>query len=126
MAADKRAANAKSGKERRQHKRVTAAFPCVLVDASQKEQRFDLLDLSESGVRMRCAKALPAMTRIQVAMDLPAGRLGRTAGVRVTTHGVVVWSHKATKGGYDTGVFFPDLSTEQRGVLAAFVLSAVS
>jgi hypothetical protein len=124
--AAKGAKDAKAGAERRKHARVAAGFPCVLVGADRHEQRFELLDLSESGVRMRCGKSLAPMTRIQVAMELPAGRLGRTAGVRVTTDGVVVWSHKASQGGFDTGVFFPDLSNEQRGLLAAFVLSAVS
>ena len=138
-----------SAAERRKHKRVSASFPCVLVGPDKKEERFDLVDLSESGVRMRCARALPAMTQIQVAMTLPSGRIGRPKDARLSTRGVVVWSHKAganaaaaaggkaagkvakpakpaSKGGFDTGVFFPELSTEERGLLTAYVLSAVS
>ena len=113
--------------ERRKHHRVEAAFPCLLVGADRKEEPFDLLDLSESGVRMRCRRALAAMTQIEVALQLPAARLGAKKDVRMTTKGVVVWSHKTPKGGgYDTGVFFPELSPEHRGLLSAFVLSAVS
>jgi len=134
-----------SAAERRKHKRVSASFPCVLVGPDKKEERFDLVDLSESGVRMRCARSLPAMTQIQVAMTLPGGRIGRPKDARLSTRGVVVWSHKAgakpaaagakagkgsakaaPKGGFDTGVFFPELSTEERGLLTAYVLSAVS
>ena len=129
--------------ERRKHKRVSASFPCVLVGPDKKEERFDLVDLSESGVRMRCARALPAMTQIQVAMTLPGGRVGRPKDAKLSTRGVVVWSHRAggaakgekvgksapkagSKGGFDTGVFFPELSTEERGLLTAYVHSAVS
>lgn len=112
--------------ERRKHHRVAATFPCVLVGADRKEEPFDLVDLSESGVRMRCKRALGAMVQIEVALQLPAGRLGAKKDVRMTTKGVVVWSHKVPKGGYDTGVFFPELSPEHRGLLSAFVLSAVS
>jgi hypothetical protein len=123
--------------ERRKHKRVSASFPCVLVGPDKKEEHFDLVDLSESGVRMRCARALPAMTQIQVAMTIPGGRVGRPKDARLNTRGVVVWSHKAgkapkgsprgaPKGGFDTGVFFSELSTEERGLLTAYVHSAVS
>src|SRR5688572_27522923 len=84
-----------SSAERRKHKRVNASFPCVLVGPDMQEEHFDLVDLSESGVRLRCARALPAMTQIQVAMTLPGGRVGRPKDARLSTRGVVVWSHKA-------------------------------
>lgn len=120
--------------ERRKHERVAAAFPCVMMGPDRKHETFDLLDLSESGVRMRCARALPPMTQIQVALELPAARLGRPKDVKLMTRGVVVWSHRAGKdagggsvaGGYDTGVFFPELTPEQRALLLLFVASTVS
>lgn len=127
--------------ERRKHTRVSASFPCVLVGPDKKEERFDLVDLSESGVRMRCARSLPAMTQIRVAMTLPGGRIGRPKDAKLSTRGVVVWSHQAgsaagkparkapkggPKGGFDTGVFFPELSTEERGLLTAYVHSAAT
>ena len=113
------------GPERRQHTRVEATMPCTLVQENGEKEAFELLDLSESGVRMRCKADMTAMTRIQVAMVLPAARVGRDEDVRLDTEGVVVWSHAVNEGIYDTGVFFPELSDDHRGLLQAFVLSAV-
>ena len=135
--------------ERRKHKRVSASFPCVLIGPDQKEEHFDLVDLSESGVRMRCARSLPAMTQIEVALVLPGKRIGKPKDARLSTRGVVVWSHKAgietpakaagrkpapakkagggaEAPGFDTGVFFPELTAEARGLLNAYVLTAAS
>ena len=132
--------------ERRKHKRVNASFPCVLIGPDKKEEQFDLVDLSESGVRMRCARSLPAMTQIQVALLLPGKRIGRPKDAKVSTRGVVVWSHKAGNPGgkgapkagskkpanggdgaaFDTGVFFPELTAEARGLLSAYVTSDAS
>ncbi len=100
-------------------------MPCTLVGESGEKQPFELLDLSESGVRMRCQSDLAELTRIQVAMLLPAGRVGQDDDVRLDTEGVVVWSHAVNEGIYDTGVFFPELDEDQRGLLQAFVLSSV-
>jgi hypothetical protein len=110
--------------ERRKHRRVRGALPCRLVNAAGKEEGFDLVDLSESGVRMRCGTSIPPMTRIRVAMHLPAERVKRKAGAALETDGVVVWSHLGDGKRYDTGVFFPDLDEDQRALLRAYVLSA--
>ncbi len=109
---------------RRRHKRVEAAMPCVLVGDDGGEESFDLVDLSESGVRMRCGHAMSAMTRIHVAMVLPGDRVGRDEDVRLDTAGVVVWSHPLADEQFDTGVFFPELDDQKRGMLQAYVLSA--
>ncbi len=110
--------------ERRKHQRVPASFPCVFIGADRKEEAFDLIDLSESGARLTCSRALAPMTQIQVALRLPAARVGLKADARLETRGVVVWSHKGPKG-YDTGVFFPEVSRDQRAMLLAYVLSAL-
>ena len=96
---------AKDGSERRRHARVQTAVPFRLL-SSGKEEAFDLIDLSEAGVRIRCHRPLGAMTRIQVAMVLPGKRVGASSDVRFETTGVVVWSHKQ-ESIFDTGVFFP-------------------
>lgn len=111
-------------RERRKHQRVAASLPCTMRGEDGAESPFDLVDLSESGIRLRCAESVTAMTRIQVAVLLPAGRIGRDEDVRLDTHGVVVWSHQVQPGEFDTGVFFPELDDDQRGMLQAFVLSA--
>jgi hypothetical protein len=114
----------KSGAERRRHARVPAPIPFQL-SAHGRVESFDLIDLSESGVRIRCARALAAMTRIQVSMVLPAKRVGQKNDVRLETTGVVVWSHRLDPNAFDTGLFFSELDDGQRGVLRAFVSSHV-
>ena len=85
------------------------------------------MDLSESGVRMKCAHALPPMTRIGVRMVLPGQRIGAASDLRFDTTGVVVWSHKQAATGpgreatYDVGLFFAELDDRQRNLLRAFV-----
>jgi len=112
--------------ERRRHTRVVAPIPFQLL-RDGKEEPFELMDLSESGVRMRCAHALPPMTRIGVRMVLPGKRIGAASDLRFDTTGVVVWSHKQPKASqgqeetFDVGLFFSDLDDRQRNLLRAFV-----
>lgn len=110
--------------ERRQHTRVSATFPCALVNANGKEEAFDLIDLSESGARLSCASHIHPMTRIRVALVLPRERVKRPQNTPLETEGVVVWSHRAEGGRYDTGVFFAALDEDQRALLRAYVFSA--
>ncbi len=111
-------------RERRQHPRVTASFPCALVNASGQEESFDLVDLSEAGARLTCASHIPPMTRIRVALVLPRDRVKRPQNTPLETEGVVVWSHRGDGGRYDTGVFFPALDEDQRALLRAYVFSS--
>jgi c-di-GMP-binding flagellar brake protein YcgR len=107
--------------ERRRHHRVPGAIPFHLL-ADGKDEPFDLMDLSESGVRISAPRALAPMTRIQVRMILPARRVGAKTDVALDLSGVVVWSHKEPKvSAYDVGVFFADLDDRQRNLLRAFV-----
>jgi len=121
MPRQKPADDAPAGSERRKHARVETKIPFRLLSGGQ-EEAFDLVDLSEAGVRIRCRRSLGAMTRIQVAMVLPGKRIGASSDVRFETTGVVVWSHKLETT-YDTGVFFPELDDRQRGLLRTFVAS---
>jgi len=109
------------GDERRRHHRVRADLPFRLVDERGKEESFDLIDLSESGARIRCAHAIGAMTRVRVNVLIPGRYVDRPEDVRLVTTGVVVWSHRGEDGRYDTGVFFSELEEGQREVLHAFV-----
>ena len=137
--ADSRPGGLPSERERRRHRRIATAVPFKIVNEAGQEEPFDLVDLSESGARIRCSHAVPPMTRIQVALLLPGRKLGLAKDVRVDTSGVVVWSHRASaaerpatkasrlsasEGGYDTGVFFPDLEDEQRSLLRTLVNAA--
>jgi hypothetical protein len=108
--------------ERRRHERVPASVPFRL-KAGGADEAFDLVDLSESGVRIRCKRAIAPMTRIQVSLLLPGQRIGATGDVRLETTGVVVWSHKADAQAFDTGVFFSEIDERQRALLRSFVVS---
>jgi hypothetical protein len=115
----------KSGAERRAAERVPADVPFRLVSGG-KADSFDLVDLSESGVRIRCHASMAPMTKIQVAMVLPAVRVGASSDVQFQTTGVVVWSHKTGPGTFDTGVFFSEMDDRQRHLLRSFVASHVA
>lgn len=107
--------------ERRRAKRVAATLPFRLV-SNGKEEAFDLVDLSESGARIRAKHAVAPMTRIQVRILLPGERVGTKNALEFDTYGVVVWSHKEPKATtYDTGVFFAELDDRQRNLLRTFV-----
>ena len=62
--------------------RVETKIPFRLLSGGQ-EEAFDLVDLSEAGVRIRCRRSLGAMTRIQVAMVLPGKRIGASSDVQL-------------------------------------------
>lgn len=107
--------------ERRRHHRVPAKIPFHLL-ADGKDEPFDLIDLSESGVRISAPRALTPMTRIEVRMILPAKRVAAKSDVALNVAGVVVWSHKEPKlPTFDVGVFFAELDDRQRNLLRAFV-----
>lgn len=112
--------------ERRRHPRVPARIPFHLVTEG-KDEPFDLMDLSESGVRIVAPRALAPMTRIQVRMILPAGRVASERDMTMDLGGVVVWSHPlpgvkaSAPGRHDVGVFFADLDDRQRNLLRAYV-----
>lgn len=109
--------------ERRRHSRVPAKIPFHLLTDGNDEP-FDLVDLSESGVRIQSPRALVPMTRIRVRMVLPAARVGEPKDLRMDTHGVVVWSHKVPhETSYDVGVFFSELDDRERALLRSYVRS---
>jgi hypothetical protein len=113
--------------DRRRHSRVPTRIPFHLI-ADGRDEPFDLVDLSESGVRIQSPRALTPMTRIRVRMILPAKRMGAPADVTLDTDGVVVWSHPNGPPGrthgphtFDVGVFFSSLEDRERNLLRAFV-----
>ena len=109
------------GNERRQHPRIPAELPFRFLNEQGQPEAFELVDLSESGARIRCARQLVSMTRMMVGMVLPGRYLGRADDVRLDTPGVVVWSHDVGDGRFDTGVFFPELGEDSRDILRSFV-----
>ncbi|MGE0192014.1 MAG: PilZ domain-containing protein [Planctomycetota bacterium] len=119
-----RGAGNPAGAERRRHTRVEAGGICLLAGSEGHQTAFELLDLSESGARLRCERGLPAMTRVGVILVLPAQRIGQPKDARLDITGVVVWSHEAETKVFDTGVFFPELDDDARTALKAYVTAS--
>lgn len=105
--------------ERRRAQRIPLSLPCTIQDQDGHQEPFELVDLSESGVRIRCGHAISPMTRIRVSMALPGD-----STARFDTDGVVVWSHATEDGQFDTGVFFSDLGDTEREALKTLVHAA--
>lgn len=107
-----------SSAERRKHARVPLREPGVLVSQGVRNE-FEMVDISESGVRLRSQHAIHAMVQLQLELRLTAAQVGEKADYVLKTTGIVVWSHKqaAPPLPYDTGVFFPQLDDRQREVL---------
>ena len=78
--------------ERRRHQRVPAPIPFHLL-ADGKDEPFDLVDLSESGVRISAPRSLTPMTRIQVRMILQ--EFERSRALARDHAGVVKGRHQA-------------------------------
>ncbi len=104
--------------ERRKHTRVPLREPGVLV-AEGVRNDFEMVDISESGVRLRSKLAIHAMTQLELELRLAAAQVGAKDDYVLKTTGIVVWSHKqaAPPLPYDTGVFFPHLDDRQREIL---------
>lgn len=111
------------GTERRQQPRVAADLPLRLTFKDfVVETR--ILDLSTSGIRFATTDALPLMSRVQIALELPELSQAGSAPLAIT--GVVVRCDRIPVGGvdhYDTAIYFEELSDGARARLAQFVAS---
>jgi len=83
----------------------------------------EIEDLSNAGIRFRTPSALPIMSRVQIALELPTGGKER---VLVSATGVVVRSDASASAGshrYETAIFFEDITEASRLQIARFVQS---
>lgn len=108
--------------ERRRLPRVPTDLPLRLTFKDRTiETRIQ--DLSGSGIRFRAPAALPILSRVQIALELPDGTPGQP-GASIAITGVVVRCREGEAQGesrYDTAIFFEDLSESARARLARFV-----
>ena len=113
-----------TGAERRQHPRVPVREPGVLVSHGVRNE-FEMVDISESGVRIRSQHAFQAMVELELELRLAAARVGGPDDFVLKTTGIGVWSHKqaAAPLPFDTGVFFPHLDERQREILRKLTVS---
>ena len=108
--------------ERRRHRRISVRLPLQL---TVKDQTVDthIVDLSESGIRLRTPASLPLMTRVQIALELPARKPSEgTSAVGMT--GVIVRCVHVDDGSgvpYDTAIFFENLSDSARGRIERYM-----
>ncbi|MBT5102275.1 MAG: PilZ domain-containing protein, partial [Planctomycetes bacterium] len=90
--------------ERRQHPRAQAEeLPLRIGD--QAESALRVRDLSQSGVAFFCDEAIPMMTAVKVAIEMPSGDL-------IQAEGVVVRCERLSPaiGHYEIAIFFQSLN----------------
>lgn len=112
--------------ERRRHPRVPTDLPLRLT-FKDKTVETRIHDLSGSGIRFSAPAALPLLSRVQIALELPDGTAGQPASIAIT--GVVVRCREGSPGEesrFDTAIFFEDLSEAARVRLARFVSKRLS
>jgi len=110
-----------SNDERRSHPRISVDLPLHLTFRDRTVET-RIRDLSNSGIRFRGPAALPLLSRVQIALQLPEVPRSTTSSLAIT--GVVVRCEEtgdAGSGRYDTAIYFEDLSTSARAQLSQFV-----
>ena len=108
--------------ERRRHPRVHTDLPLQLTfKDTMVETR--IRDLSSSGIRFRAPAALPLLSRVQIALELPDAE-GGTSSITIAISGVVVRCAETEAGDsppYDTAIYFEDLSEPAKRQISRFV-----
>jgi len=117
--------------ERRRHPRAPAALPVRLI-VGDRSVEIRVQNLSCSGIRFHAPRPLPLMSRVQIALELPAGhetsenpeKSWNSGADPLPISGVVVRCDIADPdegADYDTAIFFDDLSDQARDRLSSFV-----
>jgi hypothetical protein len=113
----------KSGAERRRHPRAQADWTIELaVDGGT--QRARLRDISRIGLCFHTEQAIPLMTVLSIALDLPEDEGTR----RVTGSGAVVRCERIspTLEHYEVALFLHDMTESDRTALDRHVVEAVT
>ena len=103
--------------ERRQHPRAQAEeLPLHIGDETESALR--VRDLSQSGVAFFCDEAIPMMTAVKVAIEMPGGDL-------IQAEGVVVRCERLSPaiGHYEVAIFFQSLNPGALQVIQTYVAS---
>jgi c-di-GMP-binding flagellar brake protein YcgR len=114
--------------ERRRQPRVTADLPLRLTFKDRTVET-RIKDLSGSGIRFKAPAALPLLSRVQIALELPDAAAPGQPAASIAITGVVVRCREgdaAEEARYDTAIFFEDLSEIARARLARFVSSRLA
>ncbi len=107
--------------ERRRDPRISVDLPLQLTFRDRTVET-RIRDLSNSGIRFRGPAALPLLSRVQIALQLPEVPATSTSSLAIT--GVVVRCDETGDGGsgrFDTAIYFEDLSPSARAQLSQFV-----
>jgi hypothetical protein len=113
--------------ERRRHPRILTDLDLQLT-LKDTTVVTKIHDLSSSGIRFRAPAALPLLSRVQIALELPDPE-GGPAAPSVAITGVVVRCAEADPGAaapYDTAIYFEDLSEQARSQISRFVKTRLS
>ncbi len=107
--------------ERRRHPRVRSDAPLQLT-LKDRTVETRIRDLSSSGIRFPAPQAMPLLSRVQIALELPDAAGGKVRDYLAIT-GVVVRCDRTLPGPapYDTAIYFEDLSEQARSQLARYL-----
>src|SRR5262245_11373321 len=121
---EKRAPQAKSGRERRAHPRA-GCDGSITIQLDDGAHRARLRDVSRAGLCLYLDRRLPEMTLLAVRIDLPA--LGGSRAEAIEGRGVVVRCQPIARAldHYEVAVFLNEIGEPQRQRLDAFVAASV-
>lgn len=110
--------------ERRRHQRAKRQLPLKIADRT-----FDIItettDISSAGIYCRVTRHLPAMSKIEVVLFVPAKnneketRKIKCKGAVVRTEPVIL--KDTDKAHYNTAIFFTDISKKDQKILESYV-----
>ncbi len=106
--------------ERRRHPRIPVSLPLRL---TLQDETVDtvIINLSETGIRLRMPKPMQLLSRVQIGIELPETKGLTPASVAIT--GVIVRCEPTEDDDipFDTAIFFEDLSDAARGSISRFI-----
>jgi hypothetical protein len=106
--------------ERRRHPRIPISLPLQLTIQDETVDTV-IINLSETGIRLRTPKPMQLLSRVQIGIELPEAKGVTPESVAIT--GVIVRSEPTESADipFDTAIFFEDLSDAARGSISRFI-----
>lgn len=112
--------------ERRRHPRAPEQLS-FRVTHEKQEVVTETHNLSASGVLCCIHQRIPLMTQVETVFLLPQTKGGKQETHKIKAKGVVVRQEKTSDGhkGYDTAIFFTDLSQSSKKILERYIEQSI-
>jgi c-di-GMP-binding flagellar brake protein YcgR len=113
----------KQKQERRKHPRIKDKDVSIKLSGDGFDTITQSLDISASGIYCKVTKHVPLMSRVQLALSLPAK--SDTGNSTLDVEGIVVREHPVIENGrihhYDLAIFFDSLLPRERKKLVQYI-----